>query len=340
MGSATAPVFMDEHKEHNVQEIPITDLMTASVELVAPDTCLKRVVKKMRDNGHSCVIVGEAGVPTGIVTERDLVKMLDRMMADASMPEHRVDEIMAREPHTVHIGQSLFDALAITRAERIRHLPVVDNEDKLVGLLTQTDLANAHFHVIEKQREIIERAIEQQTGELKEANEQLHAMSMEDALLGIGNRRAMEVDLEHTHAVMQRYNHPYTLALIDIDHFKLFNDHYGHLEGDACLQKVSQLLEKTIRKSDRLYRYGGEEFLLLLPDTPQGGATVLANRLVENLYAAAIPHCKSSYGVVTISIGIASCPAISCETGTWKQVVEQADKSLYLAKSSGRNQVA
>ena len=323
-----------------MKEIPITSLMTSGVDMMTPDTCLKKVVRKMRDNRHSCVIIGENSVPTGIVTERDLVKMLDKMMTDASMPEHQVDEIMAREPHTVHIDQSLFDALAITRAEKIRHLPVVDNEDKLVGLLTQTDLANAHFHVIEMQREIIERAIESETGELREANEQLHALSMEDALLSIGNRRAMEVDMDHTHAVMQRYKHPYTVALIDIDHFKLYNDHYGHLDGDECLKQVSQTLEETIRKSDRLYRYGGEEFLLLLPDTEPGGATILANRLVEDLYAAAIPHCKSPYKVVTISIGIASCSAVDCANSSWKDVVENADKLLYQAKSCGRNQVA
>ena len=323
-----------------MEDVQITSLMSSGVEMLAPDTCLKQVVRIMRNNRHSCVIIGEDGVPTGIVTERDLVKMLDQMMNDASMPEHRVDEIMAREPHTVNFNQSLFDALAITRAEHIRHLPVVDDQDKLVGLLTQTNLANAHFHVIEMQREIIERAIESQTGELKEANERLHALSMEDALLGIGNRRAMEVDLEHTHAVMHRYKHPYAVALIDIDHFKLFNDHYGHLEGDACLQQVSQLLEQTIRESDRLYRYGGEEFLLVLPDTDQGGAMVLARRLVENLYDAAIPHCKSPCNVVTISIGIAACSDDHSKTGSWKDVAECADKSLYRAKSSGRNQVA
>ncbi len=323
-----------------MNEIQITSLMTPCVDLTAPDTCLKRVVRQMRDNSHSCVIIGEQGVPTGIVTERDLVKMLDQMMHDASMPEHRVDEIMAREPHTVHKDQSLFDALAITRAEHIRHLPVVDDQDKLVGLLTQTDLANAHFHIIEKQTEIIERAIALETGELKEANAKLHALSMEDALLGIGNRRAMEADLDHTHAVMRRYHHPYTVALIDIDHFKLYNDHYGHLEGDSCLQQVSQSLESAIRASDRLYRYGGEEFLLVLPGTDQGGATVLAKRFVDKLYAAAIPHCKSPYNVVTISIGIASCSDENGENGSWKDIVDSADKSLYGAKSSGRNQVA
>lgn len=323
-----------------MKEILITSLMTSEVDLVKPNACLKQVVRIMRDKRHSCVLIGEDGIPTGIVTERDLVKMLDQMIHDSSMPDHRVDEIMAREPHTVHKKQSLFDALAITRAEHIRHLPVVDDEHKLVGLLTQTDLANAHFHVIEMQREIIERAIESQTGELKEANERLHALSMEDGLLGIGNRRAMEVDLEHTHAVMQRYHHPYAIALIDIDHFKLYNDHYGHLEGDACLQQVSQSLEQTIRESDRLYRYGGEEFLLILPDTDQGGANVLAKRLVKNLYDAAMPHCKSTYNVVTISIGIASCSAAGGDNGTWKDVVERADKSLYGAKSAGRNQVA
>jgi diguanylate cyclase (GGDEF)-like protein len=163
---------------------------------------------------------------------------------------------------------------------------------------------------------------------------------MEDGLLGIGNRRAMEVDLEHTHAVALRYKHPYTVVLFDIDHFKLYNDHYGHLEGDACLKQVSQTLEEAIRKSDRLYRYGGEEFLLILPNTKHSGALILAKRLVENLYNEAIPHCKSPHNVVTISAGIASYSASNGNNISWKNVVEQADKSLYQAKSCGRNQVA
>lgn len=323
-----------------MKELPISQLMSTDVEMISPDTCLRKVVAYMHDKRHSCAVIGEQGRPTGIVTERDLVKMLDCMMSDSSMPEHQVHEIMAREPHAIHVDQSLFDALVITRAERIRHLPVVDDDEKLVGLLTRTDLANAHFHVIEKQREIIEQAIESRTGELREANERLHALSMEDGLLGIGNRRTMEVDLEHTHAVMKRYQHSYTVVLIDIDHFKLYNDHYGHLQGDQCLRLVSQNLEKTIRQSDRLYRYGGEEFLLLLPDTEEAGARILAKRLVEALFKAGIEHCKSPHSVVTISAGIASCSAQTCHSVSWQDAVERADKSLYQAKTCGRNQVA
>lgn len=159
--------------------------------------------------------------------------------------------------HTVQSDQSLFDALVISQAECVRHLPVVDNQDRILGIVTQTDLTNAHFRVIEMQRTLIERAIEDRTEELLVANRELQSLSMEDALLSIGNRRAMEVDMEHRHSLAMRHRRPYTVALIDIDNIKSCNDCYEHLAGDSALQRVTSVIQQAIRKSDRLYRYGG-----------------------------------------------------------------------------------
>lgn len=323
-----------------MHEIPLSDVMTHDVELIAPDTPVREVIHRMQFHRHSCVFVGRDGVPEGIITERDLVQLLASTLDEPNFADHNAKEIMTSPLHTVSISQSLFDALVISRAERIRHLPVVDEHHKLAGIVTYINLAEAHFHVIELQRDVIEHAVESRTEELREANQELRALSLEDALLGIGNRRAMEVDLEHTHAVTARYQHVYSVALLDIDYFKLYNDHYGHLAGDDCLKAVSDFIKNTIRGSDRLYRYGGEEFLLLLPETDQQGAQILCQRLVEGLCRLALPHGKSPHQVVTMSAGIASTSSESVKNSAWQDMVELADTSLYRAKSCGRNRVA
>jgi diguanylate cyclase (GGDEF)-like protein len=324
-----------------VKEIPITDLMSSDVELVSPEKPLHDVVKRMQENHQSCVLAGENGVPAGIITERDLVRVLGKLVDQPDLIQQPASVFMSSPPHTVQQDQSLFDALVISRAERVRHLPVINEEQKLVGLLTQTDLTAAHFRVIELQRSLIERAIEDRTEKLRSANRELELLSMEDPLLGIGNRRAMEVDMEHTHSLACRYQRPYTAVLMDIDHFKRYNDHYGHLAGDQALQQVVAIIQSAIRKSDRLYRYGGEEFLLLLPDTDSEGAEILAKRLIRDLQMAALPHCKSPYGIVTMSAGLSAYRTdVNTGESDWRKFVRQADQSLYQAKNLGRNRVA
>jgi diguanylate cyclase (GGDEF)-like protein len=323
-----------------MHEIPLSDVLTRSVELIEPGTSVREIIHRMHMHRHSCALVGRDGVPLGIITERDLVKLLNRIIDEPAFADHTAEEIMSSPLHTLSVSQSLFDALVISRAERVRHLPVVDADQKLVGVVTYTDLANAHFHVIELQRDIIEHAVESRTEELRQANQELSKLSLEDALLGIGNRRSMEVDIQHTHAVAARYQHDYTVALMDIDYFKLYNDHYGHLAGDECLKAVSDFIKNSIRGSDRLYRYGGEEFLLLLPETGEPGARILCQRLVAGLHNLALPHCQSPHNVVTMSAGIASTSSARVNGSGWQNIVELADSSLYRAKSCGRNQIA
>jgi len=323
-----------------MQEIPLSDVMSYDVELIDPGTSLREVIHRMRVHRRSCSFVGQNGIPLGVITERDLVKLLDRIIDQPDFADHSAETIMSSPLHSVTVNQSMYDALVISRAERIRHLPVVDGDQKLLGVVTYTNLAEAHFHVIELQRDMIEHAVESRTEALREANDELRALSLEDALLGIGNRRSMEVDLDHTHAVAARYQHHYSVALMDIDYFKLYNDHYGHPAGDECLKTASDFIKNSIRGSDRLYRYGGEEFLLLLPETGEQAARTLCQRLVEGLCGLALPHCKSPHNVVTMSAGIASTSNVSATSAVWQNIVERADKSLYRAKSCGRNQVA
>lgn len=323
-----------------MQEIRLSDLMTREVRGVERTAKLRDIVESMAHNKISCKLVTENNEPIGIITERDMVKLLLATAADPSMLDHPAEEIMSSPIVTLRDDESLYDAMVVSRAEKLRHLPIVDQHGKLAGLVTQSDVAAAHFHVIEMQAELIERAIKERTVDLEEANAELQAMSMEDALMEIGNRRAMEVDLEHTHASSIRNGRQYCVALADVDYFKKYNDHYGHGAGDEVLKVVAATLEACMRKTDRIYRYGGEEVLLLLSDTDAEGALVFMKRAIEALASKGIPHCESPYGFLTSSAGIA--PAIvdgKCRA-TWQEVVEEADKALYQSKEANRNTVS
>ncbi len=314
--------------------------MTKEVRGVDRKAKLRSIVESMALHKISCKLVTEDGAPVGIITERDMVKLLLATAEDPSMLDHPAEEIMSSPIVTLRDDESLYDAMVVSRAEKLRHLPIVDKDGKLAGLVTQSDVATAHFHVIELQAELIERAIKERTVDLEQANAELQAMSMEDALMEIGNRRAMEVDLEHTHAASIRTGRQYCVALADVDYFKKYNDHYGHGAGDEVLKVVAKTFEECMRKSDRIYRYGGEEVLLLLSDTNAEGAMIFMKRAIQALAAKGIPHCESPYGFLTSSAGIAPAIVDGKTLPSWQEVVENADKALYRSKEANRNTVS
>ena len=175
--------------------------------------------------------------------------------------------------------------------------------------------------------------------ELAAANAQLALLSNTDGVTGIGNRRRFDERLAIEWARCGRHQMPLSVILIDIDHFKLYNDHYGHLAGDECLRKVAQLLQAMTRRADEVAaRYGGEEFVLLLPDVPLADATVVAQRCMDSLRDAALDHPRSPTApVLTLSMGIAS---VVPRAGTGSDtLVQAADAALYRAKNGGRNRL-
>ena len=171
-----------------MKEILVKTLMTSDVSCLSADTTLLIAAQQMVKQRFSCIVIKQNLCPIGILTERDLVKVLckDNHEQDLSKP---ISEFMTSPVLSLNQNESLFDALVINRAERVRHLPVVNDKDELVGLVTQSDLANAHFHVTEIQSKLIEQAIASKTQVLQQVNEELQALSMEDHLMEIGNRR-------------------------------------------------------------------------------------------------------------------------------------------------------
>ncbi|MDH3997237.1 MAG: diguanylate cyclase [Desulfuromonadales bacterium] len=173
---------------------------------------------------------------------------------------------------------------------------------------------------------------------LAEMNLELEKLSTTDSLTGLANRRFFNEFLSREWMREQRGKQPFSIIMIDIDHFKKYNDHYGHPAGDLCLQKVSKALQSALcRGGDMLARYGGEEFIAILPHTDLNGATELAASFHSQVRELGILHCESAVSsIVTISAGIAS--VIPDRNLSSAQVIAMADKALYRAKAAGRNQ--
>ncbi|MDE1934357.1 diguanylate cyclase domain-containing protein [Bradyrhizobium sp.] len=175
--------------------------------------------------------------------------------------------------------------------------------------------------------------------ELIASNDHLAVMASIDMLSGLANRRGFQSRLEFEWAKAQQCHCELSLLMIDVDHFKLFNDTYGHPEGDACLSKIGETLSQVaLEAAGFAARYGGEEFCLLLPDTHSSRAIEIGEMVRATVQDLAILHATSAYQAVTVSVGVASLrpnPALNPN-----DLLEAADASLYVAKRQGRNRVA
>jgi len=181
-----------------------------------------------------------------------------------------------------------------------------------------------------------EKVLEIQS-KLQRANAELKRLSERDPLTGLSNRLALEKKLEQAWAILSRTGDPLSVMLADIDHFKLYNDRYGHQAGDEALRQVAAALtEAAQRKSDMASRYGGEEFLLVLPGTDTEAAMEIAASIREQVIATNIEHdCSPVKPFLTISIGISM--VVPCSNLTVEDLISAADKALYKIKESGRN---
>lgn len=185
----------------------------------------------------------------------------------------------------------------------------------------------------------LHRRLAEQNEELEELNSRLADQARTDPLTGLGNRLRMEEDLKVLRARAERYNQTYCAILLDIDRFKSYNDAYGHQAGDEVLKKVAATIETHCRSGDTAYRYGGEEFLVVLPAQTQESGVAMAERLRRAIEELDISHTtKDPPQVLTISAGVAAT-AQQREKDP-ESLIEEADEALYEAKKAGRNRVA
>lgn len=196
--------------------------------------------------------------------------------------------------------------------------------------------------VLAKSLDALVQTINDRTVELQKANDQLTQLSLSDALTGIANRRMFDAYLKQEWRRASREGAPLSVMLADVDHFKNYNDTYGHQQGDMCLIGVSAVMQLHMqRPADLVARYGGEEFAVILPGTDAEGALHMAETLRQAVADLRIEHSSSGVGPhVTLSIGlVTTVPSAEEGDGGMDILLEQADQALYQAKTSGRNRV-
>ncbi len=218
---------------------------------------------------------------------------------------------------------------------------VLETKDELEDIAnTLNDMSNA---VLLREQEILtinkelEERVDQRTHELSVANKKFEELALLDELTNLGNRRAMASSFDAIHGQYLRDDKIYGVMLIDIDYFKNYNDSYGHPEGDAVLKQVAGCFKETMRTSDYIYRYGGEEFVIILPGSSIEEVNLAAVRILNAVLLLNIEHSASPLGKISISIG-ASC--IASKEGGWPSLLKLADDALYDAKAKGRNTVS
>ena len=185
----------------------------------------------------------------------------------------------------------------------------------------------------------LEENLAEKNRELQALNGRLKNLARVDALTQLGNRLALEEAMEKTCSAAQRYQRIYSIIMCDIDQFKRYNDTYGHPAGDKVLRRIADTLKSQVRTSDQAFRYGGEEFAVLLPEHNMNEAENVAERLRAAVEALEIEHTAGDTSTVTISLGVATSRNNSENGCRWTEVLKQADEALYEAKESGRNRI-
>jgi diguanylate cyclase (GGDEF)-like protein len=273
----------------------------------------------------------KSGVPAEVAIGKSLLELFPELNNS-----HLASAIEAALKHglTSLLSQSLnksplplFEHLSAcdVRLQQAIHVFPIENKDQPRFCLTQVNDVS-----ISVRKEHL----------LRDQTQKLHGLAYIDALTGIPNRRRLDEYLSDEFKRASRSNAPLSIIMADIDHFKQYNDTYGHQMGDFCLQRIANAIRASLhRPADLVSRYGGEEFVAVLPDTPVNGATSLSGELRKHVENLAIPHETSKTAeYVTLSMGIASIspdPHASCDT-----LLTQADAALYQAKKGGHNRVA
>jgi two-component system chemotaxis response regulator CheY len=304
--------------------------------LIADDDATSRLTLKAMASklGHECLVATDGSSAWGLLSSEGV----DVLLTDWMMPGVDGPELCRRVRHDLtdrYIYIVLITALG--NHEQVLEGMSAGADDYLVK---PVDLFAVQTRLVAAERvSILHHQLAEARAQLEQATVDATIRSLTDSLTGLGNRRRMEEDLASTYSRSLRLGGTCAVALFDIDYFKLYNDHYGHLAGDEVLRQVAQCFDRAVRAGERVYRYGGEEFLLLLPECSVDGASVAAERLRRAVADLVIPHDTrpTTPPVVTLSGGV------SCWTPgsalVVSQLLQKADEALFEAKTAGRNRI-
>lgn len=297
--------------------------------LVAEDDLVSRLMLQaaVEDLGHECLLAGDGDQAWKLFREAAPdVLITDRMMPGVDGLElcRRVRDEPGGTYTYVILATSLGDCEEVLRGME------AGADDYLTKPLEPFDLET---------RLVAARRVTALHAELTGYRAELARLASTDALTGLRNRRSLDDDLATLHGRSRRYGRSYCVAMCDVDFFKGYNDRYGHPAGDEVLRAVAAALATRAREGDGVYRYGGEEFLLLLPEQTLESGTVAAERLRHAVEALGLPNPEGApAGVVTVSVGVAAF--VPEQDPSVVEVLAAADAALYEAKAAGRNRVA
>lgn len=305
--------------------------------LIVDDSPTPRLVlrRELEGLGHECVTAEDGGEALELV--RSLAP--DVVISDWMMSEMDGDELCRRVRADPSMPYAYFILLTSLddRASIVKGMEAGADDH----LVKSFDRAELEIRLIAAERVTnLHRRLAAQHAELERLNAVLRADSRRDHLTGLGNRLRQEEDLAVLTSRAMRYGQGFSVVLFDVDRFKAYNDTAGHPAGDEVLRSVANALVHRCRGADGVYRYGGEELLVVLPEQDLEAGRWAAERMREEVEGLAIPHpgIGPPPGVVTVSGGVACfSPA---DDGDVARLVERADAALYEAKNGGRNRIA
>lgn len=292
----------------------------------SPNTPMDEVLHYLKDAPNDCVIIQEGSIPIGILTSKDVLRLIEKNGLD-TIP---VAQEMSAPIMTLDSKSSINEGLEFLKRRHFKRIVVTDQSGSVIGVVTQQDLISRTYLKWSQLMRDHFKQFEELTHVLQQKNRHLAELATKDSLTDIHNRHMFTELFTNELAVLKREETKLSLMMIDLDHFKQINDTYGHNIGDVVLKAFTQTVAASIREADIFARWGGEEFVLLL----RGVSSAEAYEIGEKIRRVVETQDFNDVGHITCSIGTAEVLG----TDSIESAVHRADRALYTAKERGRNQ--
>ena len=292
---------------------------------ISENETTQTVLDEMAQNHHHSAMIVKDLKPIGIVTTKDVIKLLEEER-DFSQP---IKDYITHPVITIHYKSTINEALKFIKDKHFKRIVTVDDEGKLVSVITQKELiATTYSHWVKLMKDYY-KELNRVNGLLERKSEKFKKIASTDPLTGLYNRMKFAELYRSGYTIMMQRNNTMSLIMIDLDHFKDVNDNYGHNVGDKVLKEISTLFLGILRNVDVLCRWGGEEFVALLPTADLEQTAKIAEKIrhaIDSHKSNETPHVTASFGVTQIREG-----------DTLDEAINRADRALYDAKDAGRN---
>ncbi len=292
---------------------------------IKKETITSTLFKEMTEKSFDNVMIVEDMKPIGILTTKDIIKLIKHK----DNLEVAVSNYMSSPVETIHKGASIKEALEFVKQKHYKRVVVVDDEGDLLEIISQQELISLSYSKWTTLMKEHQEELSEINNILEDKNQKYKIMASTDPLTGLYNRYKFSELYYVSYVSMLQSKNNLSIVLLDIDFFKYINDTYGHNIGDQVLIQVTHVLLRTLRNIDIVCRWGGEEFIVLLPTASLANASTIAQKLRIAIEAMEI----DTVGSVTASFGVSQV----LEGNEMRDAIDRADKALYLAKNSGRN---